>query len=54
MTNSTIRVLDQNEIDGVSGGFVCGGLCVLGGFAAGVALYSGAVAIGSAWGKATN
>lgn len=53
MMHANIRSLDAREIDDVSGGFICGGLCVLGGIAAGVALYAGAVSIGQAWGNAT-
>ncbi|MFV0335799.1 MAG: hypothetical protein ACK5JR_17210 [Tropicimonas sp.] len=30
--------LEQHEIDEVSGGFVCGGLCIAGGFALGAAV----------------
>jgi hypothetical protein len=33
-----LRTLDPAEIDAVSGGFVCGGLCVAGAFALGAAI----------------
>lgn len=48
-----LRVLAPTEIDNVSGGFVCGGFCVLGAIVAGAALYKTGVAIGKAWGEAT-
>lgn len=47
-------VLAQNDIQQVSGGFVCGGLCVLGAFAAGAGLMAAGVSIGQAIGKALN
>ena len=50
MTN-TLRTLDIDEIRDVSGGFVCGGLCVLGGIGAGIAFFTGGVAVGQAIGK---
>ncbi len=33
--NATLRTLDDHEINAVSGGFVCGGLCIAGAFTAG-------------------
>ncbi|MFV0335800.1 MAG: hypothetical protein ACK5JR_17215 [Tropicimonas sp.] len=53
MMHANLRPLDAREIDEISGGFICGGLCVLGGIIAGVGLYATGVTIGSAWGKAT-
>lgn len=40
------RELDSQEIETVSGGFVCGGLCILGGIAAGVAIFKTGIEIG--------
>lgn len=38
----SIRVLDTDEIDDVSGGFICGGLCIAGAaFGAGALVGSG-------------
>ncbi len=42
-----IRELTPNEIDYVSGGFICGGLCVLGGIAAGIGFFTGGYQVGS-------
>ncbi len=53
MTNE-LRTLSQDEIDSVSGGFVCGGLCVLGGIIAGIGLFVSGIKVGEAVGKATN
>lgn len=47
--SNTLRVLDREEVETVSGGFVCGGACVLGGIAAGVGLFSGGIAVGGAF-----
>ncbi|GAA0544789.1 hypothetical protein GCM10009098_10400 [Rheinheimera aquimaris] len=47
-------VLTQNDIEQVNGGLICGGLCVLGAFAAGAGLMAAGVAIGQAIGKALN
>lgn len=38
-----LRVLNEQEIDQVSGGFVCGGLCIAGAFTLG-ALVGGGLA----------
>ncbi len=41
-----LRTLNQAEIDSVSGGFVCGGLCVAGLFALGAVIgFGGTYAI---------
>lgn len=48
MTNN-MRTLDISEIQEVSGGFICGGACVLGGIVAGVGLFGGGIGIGSAF-----
>ena len=54
MTNNMqIRTLSDEEIEDVSGGFICAGLCVLGAIIAGVGLYATGVSIGKAWGSAT-
>lgn len=54
MTNTMdLRVLDANEIEEVSGGFVCAGFCVLGAIIAGAGLYATGISIGRAWGQAT-
>ncbi len=47
-----MKTLTNNEIEQVNGGFVCGGLCVMGAFAAGAGLMAAGVSIGSAIGKA--
>lgn len=52
--NSEIRILTEDEITDVSGGFACGGLCVLGAFGAAAGLGASSVAIGRAIGDATN
>ena len=49
-----IRTLSNEEINDVSGGFVCGGLCVLGALGGAVALGAGSIAIGEAIGNATS
>lgn len=52
MNSHELRVLDQTEIDQVSGGFICGGLCIAGvAFGAG-ALFGAGVAVG--WHAARN
>ena len=51
--NDAFRVLEQDEIDSVSGGFVCGGLCVLGAISAGAAFLTAGIAVGKAIGEAT-
>lgn len=43
---SELRVLEKSEIDNVSGGFVCGGLCVLGGIVGGIGLFTAGVSVG--------
>lgn len=43
---NAIRVLDTSEIDEVSGGFVCGGLCLAGAAFGAGALFGSGVAIG--------
>jgi hypothetical protein len=53
MTNE-LRTLSQAEIEDVSGGFVCAGLCVLGGIIASIGLFVSGVKVGEAIGKATN
>lgn len=47
-----MKVLTNDEIENVSGGFLCGGLCMLGAFGAGVALLGGGIAVGGALRKA--
>ncbi len=49
-----IRQLTPEEIEEVSGGFVCGGLCVLGGIIAAVGLFSTGVSIGGSVYDATH
>lgn len=39
--NAEFRALAEHEIDAVSGGFVCGGLCVAGAITAGLAVGGG-------------
>jgi hypothetical protein len=51
---SELRPLNPSEINLVSGGFVCGGLCVLGGIVAGVGLFATGVAIGEKVYQATH
>lgn len=51
--NSEIRILTEDEMNDVSGGFICGGLCVLGAFGAAVTLGASSVGIGVAVGNAT-
>lgn len=41
-----IRVLSENELDTVSGGFVCGGLCIAAAAFGAGALFGAGVAIG--------
>ena len=41
-----IQVLSHDEVAKVSGGFVCGGVCIIGGIVAGVALFKTAIEIG--------
>lgn len=41
-----IRVLDDQEINDVSGGFVCGGLCIAGAAFAAGALFGSGVVVG--------
>lgn len=38
---SDLRVLSQDEIGQVSGGFICGGLCMAGSFVVGAAIGGG-------------
>ena len=47
-TDSLIQELDDKMIDQVSGGFVCGGLCVLAAIGAAAGIASAGVAIGAA------
>lgn len=51
MTNTQkeeFEIMDLNEqqIDQVDGGFVCGGLCVLGGISAGIAFLTAGITVG--------
>lgn len=48
-----VRELTENEISEISGGFVCGGLCILGGIGAAVALFSAGVSVGEKLYQAT-
>ncbi len=51
---SDLRTLDQHEIEAVSGGFVCGGLCIAGiAFGAGL-LFGSGVAVGYTAAKKSN
>lgn len=47
-TTSELRPLSTDELNSVSGGFVCGGVCVLGAIAAGVGLFAAGVSVGQA------
>ena len=49
-----MNTLTYDEIEQVNGGFVCGGLCMLGAVAAGAGIMAAGVSIGSAIGKALN
>jgi len=49
---STFRELSDFELESVSGGFVCGGLCIGGAIAGAIALVGGGVYIG--WKAAHN
>ena len=40
-TPEALRLLNADEIDEISGGFVCGGLCIAGAFALGAAIGGG-------------
>lgn len=51
--SSELRVLEQTEIDDVSGGFICGGFCVLGAIVAGVGLFATGASIGGSLYHAT-
>ncbi|NRA68960.1 MAG: hypothetical protein HRU19_31105 [Pseudobacteriovorax sp.] len=43
--------LDEQDIEKVSGGFVCGGLCVLGAISAGTVLFASGIKVGGAFPK---
>lgn len=43
-----LRPLSADELNSVSGGFVCGGACVLGAIVAGVGLFAAGVSVGQA------
>jgi lactobin A/cerein 7B family class IIb bacteriocin len=42
----TLRVLDADEIQEISGGFICGGLCVAGAAIAAGLLFGAGIAVG--------
>jgi hypothetical protein len=46
-----LRVLDADEIQEISGGFVCGGLCILSAIGAGLAFFTAGLEVGEAVGK---
>ncbi|WP_262692670.1 hypothetical protein [Kordiimonas aestuarii] len=46
MNTQAITVMSADEVEQVAGGFVCGGLCILGGIVAGVALFKTGIEIG--------
>lgn len=48
MNSQSIYELNVTEIKEVSGGFICGGACVLGAIVAGAGLFAGGVTIGQA------
>lgn len=48
MTNQEMYRLSEDEIAIVNGGFICGGLCVLGAISAGAVLFSAGVTVGQA------
>lgn len=50
--STEIVELSVEDIDEVNGGFVCAGLCVLGGIVAGIALFNAGVSVGRALGEA--
>lgn len=41
-----IMELNEQQLDQVDGGFVCGGLCVLGGISAGIAFLTAGITVG--------
>ncbi|GAA0855142.1 class IIb bacteriocin, lactobin A/cerein 7B family [Aliiglaciecola litoralis] len=43
--------LTKTQLEQVSGGFICGGACVLGAIVAGVGLFTGGMAIGDKFKK---
>ncbi len=45
---SKIVELEYHELEEVNGGFICGGLCILGGIVAGAGLFAGGVSVGRA------
>ncbi|GGX57843.1 hypothetical protein [Saccharospirillum salsuginis] len=45
--------LDKSEIEQVDGGFVCGGLCVLGGISAGIGFLVAGITVGEKLNEAT-
>ncbi len=47
-----LRTLTSSEIDNVSGGFVCAGLCVLGAIIVGIGIVVSGMKIGQAAGEA--
>ncbi|GAA0855139.1 hypothetical protein [Aliiglaciecola litoralis] len=46
-----MKELNHVETEYVSGGLLCGGLCVLGAIGAGIALFTGGMAIGDKFKK---